>query len=144
MIKEEEESSNREGEASQSREKTKYKMATLANLKQVCPELQLDQSRNNEKQWQQFIDNSEAVLAFEEIEADKKMRAALFAVTGQEVRDIFKTLEEEEPNTYVTAKTALENHFKGQKNLTAERYRFLCMKPESEDETHDHWITRLK
>ena len=38
----------------------------------------------------------------------------------------------------------LNEHFKGKKNLTADRYRFLCTKPLDEAETHDAWITRLK
>ena len=103
-----------EGEGS-NRSKVRTKMATLANLKQVCPELQLEQSTNNEKMWQNFIDNFESVLAFEGIEDDRKKRGALLAVAGQEVRDIFKTLEEEEAKTYETAKKALDEYFKGKK-----------------------------
>ncbi|XP_057305380.1 uncharacterized protein LOC130642309 [Hydractinia symbiolongicarpus] len=30
------------------------------------------------------------------------------------------------------------------KNLTAERYKFFCMRPLSTQETHDQWVTRLK
>lgn len=55
-----------------------------------------------------------------------------------------KTLDEGTPNTYDTAKAALGAYFKGKKNLTAERYRFFCMKPDGSTETHDHWIMRLK
>ena len=61
-----------------------------------------------------------------------------------ELRDILRTLDEDTPNTYETAKAALGAYFKAKKNLTAERYRFFCMKPESSTESHDHWITRLK
>ena len=28
--------------------------------------------------------------------------------------------------------------------MTAERYKFICMKPESPEETHGHWVTRLR
>ena len=99
----------------------------LIYLKEVCPEVCLDQNNNNEKLWEKLIANFESVLAFEDIEEDKKKRAALFAVAGQEIRDIFKTLDEEEPPSYDTAKEALNTYFKGKKNLTAERYKFLCM-----------------
>ena len=93
--------------------KTRAKMATLANLKEVCPEVCLDQNNNNEKVWEKIIDNFESVLAFEDVVDDKKKRAALMAVAGQEIRDIFKTLDEEEPPTFDTAKEALNAYLQG-------------------------------
>ena len=42
------------------------------------------------------------------------------------------------------AKDALTAHFSPKKNLTADRYRFFCTKPTSPEESHDHWITRLR
>ena len=53
-------------------------------------------------------------------------------------------LEEEEAKNYDSITKALNEFFKGKTNLTAERYKFLCMKPEGDNETHDKWITRLK
>ena len=120
--------------------------ATLAQLKQVCKEFEVRecQLENKEKRWKVWLENFECCLEFEGIEEDKKKRAALLAVAGASLRELFRTLEEEEPHTYATATKALGEHFEGKKNLTAERYRFLCMKPESKNEPHDIWITRLK
>ena len=42
------------------------------------------------------------------------------------------------------AKECLNEYFKLQKNLAVERYKFLCIKPESPEETHGHWMTRLR
>ena len=38
----------------------------------------------------------------------------------------------------------LTTHFTPKKNLTAERFELFCTKPIDSNETHDHWITRLR
>ena len=118
---------------------------SLAQLRQVCQEFRPDEEVGNvEQRWKQWIENLEYCLEFEGIEEEKKKRAALLAVAGRQLREVFSTLEEGEEKTYTKAKEALDTHFKGKKNVIAERYRFFCMKPESTSEMHDHWITRLK
>ena len=65
-------------------------------------------------------------------EAISKRRAALLAVGGSKIREIFKTLTLESDNkSYDVAKAALSTYFKAKKNLTAERFKFFCTKPES-------------
>ena len=119
---------------------------TLTNLKSICGELKTDEcgSSNTDRKWMAYIENFESCQEFEDVTDEKKKRSALLAVGGAELRDILRTLDEDTPNTYDTAKAALGTYFKAKKNLTAERYRFFCMKPESSTESHDHWITRLK
>ena len=68
---------------------------------------------------------------------------ALLTVDGQAHRKIFGTLTVAD-YTYKVAKDALTAHFSPKKNLTADRYRFFCTKPTSPEESHDHWITRLR
>lgn len=119
----------------------------LAALKQVIPEfdaLEISDAANVEKRWTAWLENFEICTDFEGIDDEKKLRAALLAVGGPQLRELHKTLEEIKPNTFQTAKDALNAHFKGKKNITAERYRFLCTKPEGTEESHDSWITRLK
>ena len=101
-------------------------------------------SSNTDRKWMAYIENFESCLEFEDVTDEKKKRSALLAVGGAELRDILRTLDEDTPNTYDTAKAALGTYFKAKKKLTAERYRFFCMKPGSSTESHDHWITRLK
>ena len=56
-----------------------------------------------------------------------RKRAALLAVGGQKLKEIFKTLTPTD-DSYQAAKECLNKYFKPQKNLTAERHKFLCMK----------------
>ena len=118
--------------------------ATLANLKQVCECFEFENSSNQEKNWSSWLENFEICTEFEGIVDEKKRRAALLAVAGPKLRELHSTLEEESALNYTTLKKVLSEYFKGKKNLTAERYKFLCMKPESTTETHDAWITRLR
>ena len=58
------------------------------------------------------IENFESCLEFEDVRDEKKKRSALLVVGGDELRDILRTLEEDTPNTYDTAKAALGTYFK--------------------------------
>jgi len=120
--------------------------ANLANLKEVCETFVIDQyeSNNVEKRWKSWLENFEICTEYEGIEDPKKRRAALLAVAGPQIRELLSTLEEDDEKTFDTVKAVFNAYFKGKKNLTAERYRFLCLKPLSDNETHDAWITRLK
>ena len=121
--------------------------ANLANLKEVCDTFEIDQcadDTNLEKRWKSWLENFEIITDYEGIDDPKKRRAALLAVAGAQIRELLGTLEEADGKSFTTVKDVLNAYFKGKKNLTAERYKFLCMKPISESETHDTWITRLK
>ena len=124
---------------------------TLANLKACVPEFDteamLDEGVNIERRWTQWLENFECCLTFEGVEdADNtpsKKRAALLAIGGQKLRELFGTLTPAD-TSYAAATTVLKTHFTSKKNVTAERYKFFCMKPLDGSETHDHWITRLR
>ena len=118
----------------------------LGSLRQCVTEFNPDLCQkgtlNLDKWWKLWVENLECVMDFEGIEAGKK-KAALLAVGGPKLRELFNTLDNV-GETYDTTKAATTAHFVGTKNLTAERYKFFCMKPQGSNETHDHWITRLK
>ena len=77
------------------------------------------------------------------VDVEAKKKVALLTLAGQPLRALYNTLEDP-ATTYTAAKKILEDYFKGTKNLTAERYKFFCMRPLSKQETHDQWVTRLK
>ena len=124
---------------------------TLANLKACVPEFDpeafLDEGINTERRWKQWLENFECCMTFEGV-ADpdagpSKKRAAILAIGGQKLRELFSTLTPDSPS-YDDATKALTEHFTSKKNLTAERYKFFCTKPLDQEETHDHWVTRLR
>ena len=132
-------------------------VSSLASLKTCVSEFNPDRSlddegsENLEKKWEKWLENLEVCLDFEgvqdstEANSTSKKRAALLAGGGSKLREIFKTLDiENDSKSYDAAKTALNSHFTAKKNLTAERFKFFCTKPESADESHDHYITRLR
>ena len=124
---------------------------TLANLKACVPEFDpenlTDEGSNAEKRWKQWLENFECCLTFEGVTdpaaGPSKKRAALLAIGGQKLRELFATLTVENAS-YDAATAALNAHFTAEKNLTAERFKFFCMQPLDVNETHDHWITRLR
>ena len=92
--------------------------------------------------------NFQFCLEFEEIKEEtdaptSRKRAAMLAIGGPKLRELFKTLNPED-HSYRAAKEVLDEHFAPQKNLTAERYKFLCNRPESTQESHSQWPTRLR
>ena len=87
---------------------------TLTKLKSICGEFKTNEHRssNKDKKWKAFIENFESCLEFEDVTDEKKKRSALLAVGGAELRDILRTLDEDTPNTYDTAKATLSACFK--------------------------------
>ena len=65
-----------------------------------------------------YIENFESCLEFEDVPDEEKKSSALLAVGGAELRESLRTLDEDTPNTYDTAKAALGTYFKAKKNLT--------------------------
>ena len=123
--------------------------ALLTSIKSCVPEFKpeelTDSGKNIDRRWKEWAENFE-LLDFEGVidpAEGKSKKAALLTVGGQALREIFATLTIAD-DTYKAAKDALTAHFSPKKNLTADRYRFLCTKPTSPEESHDHWITRLR
>ena len=110
--------------------------ALLTSIKSCVPEFKpeelTDSGKNIDRRWKEWVENFELVLDFEGVtdpqEEKSKKKAALLAVGGQALGQIFPTLTVAD-DTYKAAKDALTAHFSPKKNLTADRYRFLCTKP---------------
>ena len=123
----------------------------LANLRACVKEFPLQEHEGNtmnlHKRWTMWIENLEYCFTFEGLDedehADTKKKAAMLALAGHPLRELYNTLEDG-GNTYAEAEKKINDYFKGRKNLTAERYKFFCMRPVSYQETHDEWVTRLK
>ena len=122
----------------------------LANLKACIQEFRPEEfgvTGNIANQWNLWLKNFEYCVEFESIKCEdgdtSKKKAALMVVGGPRLREIFETLSPVN-ESYEEAKRVLSEYFTPQKNLTAERYKFLCTRPESHNETHSQWVTRLK
>ena len=72
-----------------------------------------------------------------------KKKAALLAIGGQKLRELFSRLTPAE-DSYEAVKTILTTRFMSKGNLTAERFKFFCIKPIDSNETYYHWMTRLR
>ena len=125
-------------------------IALLTSIKSCVPEFkpeELTDSGKNIRRWKEWVENFELLLDFEGVtdkaEGKSKKKAAVLTVDGKALREIFATLTVAD-DTYKAAKDALTANFSPKKNLMADRYRFFCTKPTSPEESHDHWITRLR
>ena len=113
--------------------------STSADLKACVKEFNLDDFGDTQdvfKQWILWLENFECCVDFEGVKEEtteegsdavppSRKRAALLAIGGQKLREIFKTLTPAD-DSYQAAKECLNEYFKPQKNLTAERYRFYA------------------
>ena len=119
---------------------------TLANLRSCVKEFDPNQTTdvlNLSKRYTSWLDNFEACAQFEEVPA-AKMKPAILALGGESFREVCKTLAIATTDTYEQMKEKLERHFTPKKNTSAERFKFFNMRPESTEETHDRWVTRLR
>ena len=125
--------------------------SALAGLKacimEFNPDIQQDAGSNQERRWKLWLENFELVMDFEGVtdpaEGPSKNRAALLAVGGSALWELFATLTVADAK-YSTATAALNAHFSAKEILAGERYKFFCTKPTSPEESHDHWATRLR
>ena len=68
----------------------------------------------------------------------------MLALGGEKLRELCKTLGVSQADTYAEAKAKLMQHYTPKKNISAERFKFLNMRPETAEETHDHWVNRMR
>ena len=113
--------------------------STLSNLKACVKEFNpndFGETQNISKQWILWPENFECCLGSEGVKEEtaeegsdavppSRKRATLLAVGGQKLREIFETLTLAD-DVYQTAKECLNEYFKPQKNLAAERYKFCA------------------
>jgi hypothetical protein len=119
---------------------------TLANLRACVQEFDTEESgdvQNLARKYQSWLENFEACADFEEV-IDNRRKPALLALGGEKLRELIKTLGVTTEDNYEQTKTKLNTHFTPKKNTSAERFKFLNMRPESPEETHDHWVTRMR
>ena len=96
--------------------------SALASLKacvtEFNPDIQQDAGSNQERRWKLWLENLELVMDFEGItdpaEGPSKKRAALLAVGGSALRELFATLTVVDAK-YSTGTAALTAHFTAKK-----------------------------
>ena len=119
---------------------------TLSNLRACVKEFNTEESSDPQciaKRFESWLENFEACADFEEV-PDNKRKPALQTVGGEKLRELLKTLGVVATDDYKTAKDKLVAYYTPKKNTSAERFKFLNMRPESTEESHDHWVTRLR
>ena len=118
---------------------------TLANLRACVKEFDTEQSgelASTSKRFMSWLENFEACADFEDVSPEKR-RPALLALGGEKFRELCKTLDVSNTDTYAQVVEKLKAHYTPQKNLSAERFKFINMRPESSEETHDRWVTAV-
>ena len=119
---------------------------TLANMRACVKEFDTDQTgelASTAKRFRSWLENFEACADFEDISPEKR-RPALLALGGEKFRELCKTLDITSADSYAEMVEKLKTHYTPQKNTSAERFKFFNMRPESSEETHDRWVTRMK
>ena len=98
---------------------------------------------NMSKRFTSWIENFEACVEFEGV-AEEKKKPAVMALGGEKFRELCKTLDITAADNYAAMKVKLTTHYTANKNTSTERFKFLNMKPEFPEETHDKWVFRMR
>lgn len=94
--------------------------------------------------WEKYIQKLENLFVGMSIESKKRRKALLIHYAGDDVFDIYQTLENTgDESGYDETKTALTNYFKPQVNKEFEIFQFRQMK-QTDSETVDEFTTRLR
>ena len=94
--------------------------------------------------WNKYISKLENLFTGMAIDAKKRKKALLLHYAGDEVFEIYETLNMgDNDSNYDTTKTALGNYFNPKKNKEFERYEFRNIK-QGQNETIDQFATRLR
>ena len=99
-------------------------------------------STNLDKKWTKYIEEFELFIVASGITDGKQKVALLLHLGGENLREIYKTLKEDN-DKFDAVKTKLTNYFKPKKNVTYERY-ILKSTVQEKDESSSSYITRLK
>ena len=106
---------------------------TLANLRACVKEFDTEESsdlQNIAKRFEAWVENFEACVEFEEVTEARK-NPALLPLGGGKLRELCKTLGITAQDSYTESKTKLTTHYTPKKNLSAESFKFLNMRPET-------------
>ena len=103
--------------------------------------LDLDQSKQS-SQWKKWINELQIYFTAAGITDDTRQKALLLYLAGDEVREIYETLNDNF-NTFQSAVTCLNGYFLDNPNLTFERFQFYSAH-KKQGESSKSYITRLK
>ena len=94
--------------------------------------------------WEKYLQKLENLFVGMNIDSKKRRKALLLHYSGDEVFDIYQTLQNAgDESGYDETKTALTNSFKPQVNQEFEIFQFRQMK-QMDSETVDDYATRLR
>lgn len=94
--------------------------------------------------WTRWLRSFELYATGKGVSDKKQKKARLLHCAGLDVQDIFFTLTEEDgDNDFDKAVNTLKKHFDSKMNFSVERYNLRSIK-QTETETIDQYITRLK
>ena len=113
----------------------------LSNISCVEP-FTLEEGENLHKKWLIWKEELDIYIVAAGVTDKKQQKALLLHLGGRELREIYKTLKEENDD-YANICTKLETYFQPRKNITYERFKFKQARQEK-DENIPSYITRLK
>ena len=116
-------------------------MAKHVELHPVHPFTTEDETSIGQR-WEKWKKSLEYYLTASGLTDDKQKRGLLLHLGGEEVQDVWDSLEETGED-YESAIKALDTYFSPQKNVIYERHIFRQLAQQS-DETIDSFVTRLK
>ena len=101
----------------------------------------LGEQTNLAQKWDQYVKRFKYYIKAQNVTKDEQKRALLLHAAGEEVQDLFETLQDT-GTTYAEALGALNTHFQPKRNIAFERRLFRQTK-QQDDETVDNFIVRL-
>ena len=101
----------------------------------------LGEETNLAQKWDQYVKRFEYYIKAQNVTKDEQKRPLLLHVAGEEVQDLFETLQDTD-TTYAEALGALHTYFEPKKSIAFERHLFRQAK-QQDDKTVDNFIVRL-
>ena len=101
----------------------------------------LGEQTNLAQKWDQYVKRFDYYIKAQNVTKDKQKRALLLHVAGEEVQDLFETLQDT-GTTSAEALGALNTYFQLKRNIAFERHLFRQAK-QQEDETVDNFMVLL-
>ena len=118
-------------------------MAKAINISCVEPFVVDEGDRTNlHKRFITWKEELEIYLVAAGVTDKRQKQAVLLHLGGNDIRDIYKPIKEEEDTFEIICKK-LDDYFKPRKNLLYERYKFKQAK-QNHDESTPAYVTRLK
>ena len=116
-------------------------MATRPDITPLPPFDPVGDPTSLSQRWKTWKKLFETYLIALNITDDRQQRALLLYQAGQEMQEIFETLDDT-GDDYKTALAKLDEYFQSKKNVDYEAFQFRQASQKS-DETVDQFVTRL-